>query len=636
MTTQPPDETAALPPLAQMAGCLAAARVHRFGDPDLARCDAQRGLDLLRSLQTPEVRYQEEEAEMLVILANADRALGRIEPAVMQCHAALKLLIGRPVSPVCCEAWTSLGWAYAQIGEFASALRYTMRGLKLLSRDAGARDIEAHALDVLGTLYAIFGDAVEALRHLDAAARIATELGSSRRLCSVLNNLAMTQLGKDDLASALASALESLRIARADALKVAEPNIVDTVASVLTAMGRFTDAEGYLVPAIAEARQRPPAKALANLLNNLGIVRLAAADLPEAELLHKEALDIAAQIGDPVLAMRCHQRLADLFAGASRWREAHAAFRKYHDLNQSVAGAKAAKRLTVARVASEIDALQDAAASPDFPAASPATVGAMEALIARLRAQNQELAEAKRAAEAVNETRSRFLANMSHELRTPLNGVLGMAHLLLGTPLNDKQARYCRTIVSSGGMLSDLITNLLDFTRLEPNQRTVDNVEFTLAPLIGEVVNALRPTDAVPRVEVTFHVDDSVPARLLGDPQRIRQLLLHLVGNAIKFTHEGAVAVCATCLASTEGDVRTWVRVEVRDTGVGIDPQVAAGLFNPFVQADDSMTRRHGGSGLGLAISRRLAQWMGGRIDFRSEPGKGSTFWFDIPLQRPS
>jgi len=217
MTTQPSDETAALPPLAQMAGCLAAARVHRFGDPDLARCDAQRGLDLLRSLQTPEVRYQEEEAEMLVILANADRALGRIEPAVMQCHAALKLLSGRPVSPVCCEAWTSLGWAYAQIGEFASALRYTMRGLKL-SRDAGARDIEAHALDVLGTLYAIFGDAVEALRHLDAAARIATELGSSRRLCSVLNNLAMTQLGRDDLASALASALESLRIARADAL----------------------------------------------------------------------------------------------------------------------------------------------------------------------------------------------------------------------------------------------------------------------------------------------------------------------------------------------------------------------------------------------------------------------------------
>ena len=344
MTSRTQDEIAASTPLEQMVTCLKAARVNRFGDLDRARRDVQRGLDLLRSLQTPEVRYEEEEAELLVILANADRAAGRIEPAVIQCHAALKLISGRPVSRVNCEAWNSLGWAYAQIGEFASALRYTMRGLKL-SRDVGAREFEAHALDVLGTVYAIFGDSVEAVRHLDEAARIAKEMGNSKRLCSVLNNLAMTQLGRDEFAPALESALESLRIAREESLKVPEPNIVDTVASVLTAMGRFTEAEGYLVPAIAEARKRTPAKSLANLLNNLGIVRLAAGDPLEAESLHKEVLDIAARIGDPVLEMRCHKLLADLFAGANRWREAYDAFRKYHDLNQSVAGAKAAKRL---------------------------------------------------------------------------------------------------------------------------------------------------------------------------------------------------------------------------------------------------------------------------------------------------
>jgi signal transduction histidine kinase len=160
--------------------------------------------------------------------------------------------------------------------------------------------------------------------------------------------------------------------------------------------------------------------------------------------------------------MRCYKLLADLLAGANRWREAHDAFRKYHELNQSVAGAKAAKRLTVVRVASEIDAIQEAGDSPEFPATSPSALGAMEALIARLRAQNQELAEANRAAEAANETKSRFLANMSHELRTPLNGVIGMAHLLSKTPLDDKQARYCQTVMSSGAVLSALITDLLD------------------------------------------------------------------------------------------------------------------------------------------------------------------------------
>lgn len=634
MTSRTRDEITVGTPLEQMATCLAAARVHRSDDLDLARRDAQRGLDLLRSLQTAETRYEEEEAELLVILASADRAAGRIDAAVIQCHAALHLMSGRPVSRVNCEAWNSLGWAYAQIGEFASALRYSMRGLKL-SREVGARPCEAHALDVLGTVYAIFGDSVEALRHLDEAARIAQETGNSRRLCSVLNNLAMTRLGRDELAPALDSALESLRIAREGSFKVPEPHIVDTVASVLTAMGRFSEAEGYLVPAIAEARQRPPDKALANLLNNLGMVRLACGAPREAESLHQEALDIVTRIGDPVLQMRCHKLLADFFAGANRWREAHDAFRKYHDLNQSVAGAKAAKRLTVARVASEVDALQAAADSPDSPVGSPSEVGAMEALIARLRARNQELAEAKRAAEAANETRSRFLANMSHEFRTPLNGVLGMAHLLSRTPLNEAQARYCRTIVSSGGELSDLITNLLDFTQLEANQLTLAAVEFELAALVGEVVNGVRPTESVRKVRITFDIDSRVPGRLLGDPKRIRQVLRHLVANAIKFTSEGFVEVHATCRESPPGDTRTWIRVRVRDTGTGMSPEMAAGLFRPFVQEDDSMTRRRGGSGLGLAISRRLVELMGGFVDFSSEPGKGSEFWFDVPFQLP-
>ncbi|MBK8324232.1 MAG: tetratricopeptide repeat protein [Betaproteobacteria bacterium] len=634
MTSQTREEAAPSQPLAQVIACLEAARVHRFGDLDLARRDARKGLELLHALQTPEARYEDEEAELQVILANADRVEGRIDSAVIQCHAALKLIQGRPASRAACEAWNSLGWAYAQSGEFASSVRYTMRGLKL-SRELGETEWESHALDVLGTVYAIFGDSVEALRHLDEAARIAKETGDAKRLCSVLNNLAMTRLGREEYAPALESALESLRLARECTLTVSEPNIVDTVASVLTAMGRFPEAEGYLVPTIADARRRVPNKSLANLLNNLGMVRVASGDPLEAESLHREALDISARIGDPVLEMRCHKLLADLYAAGSRWREAYDAFRKYHDLNQSVAGAKAAKRLTVTRIAGEIDALRDAADTPDSPAGSPSAVGALEALTARLRARNQELAEAKRAAEAASETKTRFLATMSHELKTPLNGVLGMAHLLSGTPLNDAQARYCRAIVTSGRVLNELVTDILDYSNVEAGRLDPETVEVDPAQVVDEVVQSRQAAAAARGLSVVIQVDDRIPKGLRGDPGRIRRVLQHVVGNAIKFTKEGAIEVRVSPLEAREGDPRAWIRFAVRDTGIGIGPEAAAGLFEPFVQADSSPTRPFGGSGLGLAISRRLVESMGGAMDFRSEPGLGSEFWFDLPFPLP-
>jgi signal transduction histidine kinase len=408
------------------------------------------------------------------------------------------------------------------------------------------------------------------------------------------------------------------------------------VASVLTAMGRLADAEGCIAPAVAEARQRPPNKALANLLGSLGAIRAASGDAAQAESLHRAALDIATHIGDPVVARQCHKRLADLFADVGRWQEAYEQFRRYHELNESTAGAKAAKRLTIVRIADEVDALHDALDPGGAPADGATAVNALEALTGRLRAQNRELAEAKRAADAASEAKSRFLSNMSHELRTPLNGVLGMAQLLLRTPLDSKQSGYCRVIVQSGQALSTLVSDILDYSRMSTGRLVLETAEFEPAHLVDEVLQALGPAATARGLVVGRRIDPGVPAALLGDGKRVRQVLQHLVDNAVKFTRQGGVDVQVSALGPRDGDARFWVRFAVADTGIGMDPKASTAGHEPFVLGDDSNTRAHGGIGLGLAISRHLVGAMGGQLSLESTPGKGSTFWFDIPLHTPA
>ena len=617
--------------LAGVAADIERAHSLRYADVEQARQAAQRGLQRLQQLQTPDARHESAEAELRALLGSFERQTGHLEAAVVQFHATLKLFEGRPASRFSCDAWIGLGLAYTGSGDSARALRYSLLGLKT-ARALGVRSRESQALDGLGCVYAIFGDSAEALQHLDAAAAIARETGDRKRLCSVLNNLAMTRLGRDELTVALHAGQEALRTAREEGLVVMERNVIDTVASVLVASGDLPQAESLLGPAVSEARQQPPTKVLAELLTNLGAVRAASGDPAQAESLYAEALGVASEIGAPMLVLRCHKRLADLYAGLNRWQEAHREFRLYHEVNESIAGARAATRLTVVRIADELDALQSDAESATSQDNGLSHLGALEVLLARLQARNRELADAKRSADAASQAKSRFLATVSHELRTPLNGVLGMAQLMSRTSLSDSQRRYCQQIVASGNRLRDLIADILEYSRSDGSRLAVESVDFEPARLVAEVLDAFRPAASARGLTIEWQVDEGLPAALQGDATRIRQVLRHLADNALKFTAAGGVEVIVSGLASPGGDSATWVRFAVRDSGSGIDPAKAAALFEPFVQADNSSTRQHGGSGLGLAICLRLVESMGGRLDCTSEPGAGSTFWFDIPL----
>ncbi|HBO6065118.1 TPA: two-component system sensor histidine kinase GacS, partial [Pseudomonas aeruginosa] len=246
--------------------------------------------------------------------------------------------------------------------------------------------------------------------------------------------------------------------------------------------------------------------------------------------------------------------------------------------------------------------------------------------------QNIELDLARKEALEASRIKSEFLANMSHEIRTPLNGILGFTNLLQKSELSPRQQDYLTTIQKSAESLLGIINEILDFSKIEAGKLVLENLPFNLRDLIQDALTMLAPAAHEKQLELVSLVYRDTPIQLQGDPQRLKQILTNLVGNAIKFTQGGTVAVRA--MLEDESDDRAQLRISVQDTGIGLSEEDQQALFKAFSQADNSLSRQAGGTGLGLVISKRLIEQMGGEIGVDSTPGEGAEFWISLSLPK--